>query len=67
MINVIIRLREILNSIKGFDNVGYSSESAPDGYMMLDYKGKRYAVKLVEIVHPSDNPFNDMKRIRYYL
>ena len=67
MITVIDKLREVLNCVKGFDNVGYSGRTAPDGYMMLDYNGKRYAVKLVEIKNPSLDPFRDLDRVQYHL
>ena len=65
MFAVISKICKILNEVKGFDNAGYSTETACEGYMMLDYNGKRYAVKLVEVDNPSEDPFKDMKDIRY--
>lgn len=67
MAALIMYLHRILNQIKGFDNVGYSSQTIDDGYMMMDYCGKRYAVKIVEIKDPSIDPFYDLKRTHYYL
>ena len=65
MFKVIHRIHEVLNMVKGFDNVGYSSDTVGDGYLMIDFEGKRYAVTLVEIPNPSEDPFKDMKDIRY--
>lgn len=67
MLAVIQRLHEVLNSVKGFDNVGYAGNTVHQGYMMLDYQGKRYAVKLVEIEKPSINPFNDLDKLKYHV
>lgn len=66
MITVIQKIHEVLNLIKDFQT-GYSSKNASDGYMMITYKDKRYAVKLVEIENPSENPFDDLDRIQYML
>lgn len=66
MITVIQKIHEVLNLIKDFQT-GYSSKNVSDGYMMITYKDKRYAVKLVEIENPSENPFDDLDRIQYML
>lgn len=66
MITVIQKIHEVLNLIKDFQT-GYPSKNVSDGYMMITYKDKRYAVKLVEIENPSENPFDDLDRIQYML
>lgn len=67
MITLIQRISDVLNNTKRFDNIGYSSRTVGEGYMMLDFDGKRYAVKLVEIPNPSENPFVDLDRVQYQL
>lgn len=64
MLDLIIRIYNVLNMIKDFE-VGYSSDSAPKGYMVISHKNKRYAVKIQEIENPSENAFDDVKRVRY--
>ena len=66
MITVIQKIHEVLNLIKDFQT-GYSSKTVSDGYMLISYKDKRYAVKLVEIENPSENSFDDLDRIHYML
>lgn len=66
MITVIQKIHEVLNLIKDFQT-GYSSKTVSDGYMLISYKDKRYAAKLVEIENPSENPFDDLDRIHYML
>ncbi len=59
---LIHKLHEILNLCKGFE-VGYSG--GDKDHMLIEYDGKRYAVKIAEIEHPSENIFDDVKNIRY--
>lgn len=61
---IITKLHEVLNMIKGF-TAGYSSATFEDGYMMIEYNGKRYVVKLTEIQNPSENPVDDLDRLRW--
>ena len=42
---VITKINEVLNNVKGFE-AGYSTKNMCEGYMMVEYKGNRYAVKL---------------------
>lgn len=61
---LIAKLHEVLNMIKDF-RAGYSTKNAGDGYMMVEYKGKRYAVKIEEIKNPSENAVDDIDRLQY--
>lgn len=59
---IIHKLYEILELCKGF-KAGYDGND--DEHMLIEYKGKRYAVKIAEIEHPSENIFDDIRNIRY--
>lgn len=48
MLNLIHKIFEILNECKNF-KVGYSSASAPNGYMMIEYNNIKYAVRIIEM------------------
>jgi hypothetical protein len=50
-----------MNNIKGF-TVGYS---VTDNKMMFEYGGKRYVAEFREIVNPSEDMVDDMRRIKY--
>ena len=50
---------EIMNS------AGYSTKNAGDGYMLIQHKGKRYAVKITEIQTPSEKAVDDIDRLEY--
>ena len=63
---VITKIHEVLNNVKGFE-AGYSTKNMSEGYMMIEYKGKRYAVRLKEIKVPNDNPVKDIDDLQYYL
>ena len=63
---VITKMHEVLNQVKGFE-AGYSTKTMDDGYMLIEYKGKRYAVKLKEIKNPHENPIKDIDDLQYYL
>lgn len=63
---LIHKMHEVLNNIKDFE-AGYSSKTSGDGYMLIEYKGKRYAVKAVEIDTPSENVFKDIERVKYFV
>lgn len=64
MRNIIIKLGEVLNLAKGF-TVGHSADSFKDGYMLIEYEGKRYAVKIAEIPNPSEDIFEDIRKLKY--
>ncbi len=61
---IVVRLHEILNMIKDF-TAGYSTKNAGDGYMLIQHKGKRYAVKITEIKNPSEKAIDDIDRLEY--
>ena len=54
-------IHRIMNNIKGF-TVGYS---VTDNKMMFDYDGKRYVAEFREVVNPSEDMVDDMRRIKY--
>lgn len=58
------KLHEVLNLIKDF-TAGYSTRNMDKGLMMIQYKGKRYAVKVSEIKNPSENAIDDIDRLEY--
>lgn len=63
---IITKMHEVLNNVKGFE-ASYSTKTMSDGYMMIEYNGKRYAVKMKEIKIPNDNPIKDVDDLPYYL
>lgn len=63
---LISKLHEVLNLIKDF-TVGYSTKNASDGYMLIEYKGKRYAVKIEEIKHPNQDVIKDIESLQYFI
>jgi hypothetical protein len=54
-------IHRIMNYIKDF-SVGYSIQ---DEKMMFDFKGKRYVAEFREVENPAENPWEDMRRIKY--
>ena len=63
---LVTKVHKVLNEVKDFD-VGYSSDTMANGYMLIEYKGKRYAVKAVEISNPSESIFEDIDQTQYYV
>lgn len=61
---VVIKLCEALNMIKDFV-AGYSTRSLDDGYLLITYRGKRYAVKISEIENPSEDVVKDIDKLPY--
>ena len=61
---IIQTLHQVLNLMKDF-TAGYSTKNAGDGYMLIQHKGKRYAVKITEIESPSENAVDDIDRLEY--
>jgi hypothetical protein len=53
--------------IKGF-TAGYSSSDVFHGYMFMKYKGKKYAVKVVEMNEEDQNKddFDALDNVKYY-
>ncbi len=65
MINLIHKIHEILNLVKGFE-VGYDSKTAKDGKYLVEYCGERYFVKMEKVENPSANIFDDIDRLKYF-
>lgn len=63
---LITKVHQILNLSKDFE-VGYSTKNIDEGYMLIEYKGKRYAVKAVEITKPSEDIVKDVEQTQYYV
>ena len=66
MNELIIKLHEVLNLIKDF-TIGYGSNSLRDGRMLIVYKDKRYAVRIVEFENPSDNDWKNIDNLKYQI
>ena len=65
MVNLIHKIHEILNLVKGFE-VGYDSKTAKDGKFLVDFCGERYFVKMEKVKEPSGNIFDDIDRLEYF-
>ena len=63
---IITKMHEVLNNVKGFE-AGYSTKTMDDGYMLIEYNGKRYAVKMKEIKMPNDDPVKDIQALQYHI
>lgn len=48
MFKLIVKICNILNLCKDFE-AGYSSKTVDDGYFLIKYDGKAYAVKIAEM------------------
>ena len=67
MRNLIHKIYRILNACKGFE-VGYSSDTASDGYFYIEYEGKAYAVKIAEMpMNENENSFSRIDKVKYYI
>lgn len=67
MINLIDKICHILNACKGFE-VGYSSDTASDGYFYIEYEGKAYAVKIAEMpMKENESSFSRIDKVKYYI
>lgn len=64
MYELIHKLHACLNMLKDF-SAGYSSKTFTDGLMMITYKGKNYAVKIVEM-DENEDPFDAVNCVKYY-
>ena len=66
MRNLIHKIYGILNACKGFE-VGYSSDTASDGYFYIEYEGKAYAVKIAERpMNENESSFSRIDKVKYY-
>ena len=67
MRNLIHKIYGILNACKGFE-VGYSSDTASDGYFYIEYEGKAYAVKIAEMpMSENESSFSRIDKVKYYI
>lgn len=67
MRNLIHRICRILNAFKGFE-VGYSSDTASDGYFYIEYGGRAYAVKMAEMPrNENESSFSLIAKVKYYI
>ena len=61
---IIQALHQVLNLMKDF-TAGYSTKNMGKGLMIVEYEGKRYALKVVEIENPSKRAVDDFDRLEY--
>ncbi len=61
MPNLMFKIYEIMNQIKGF-TVGYSAQESK---MLFEFEGKRYVMEVREIENPKPDICDDMRRIKY--
>lgn len=61
---IIQAMHQVLNLMKDF-TAGYSTRTMDKGLMIVEYEGKRYALKVVEIENPSKEPIDDFDRLEY--
>lgn len=61
---IIQALHQVLNLMKDF-TAGYSIKNMDKGLMIVEYEGKRYALKIVEIENPSEKSVDDFDRLEY--
>ena len=67
MRNLIRKIYCILNACEGFQ-VGYSTDTAPDGYFYIEYEGKAYAVKIAEMpMNENESSFSRVGKVQYYI
>ena len=67
MAQLIDKIYRILNACKGF-TAGYSSDTAAKGYFYIEYEGKAYAVKLVEMpMKDNESSFDRLGKVQYYI
>ena len=61
---IIQALHRVLNLMKDF-TAEYSTKNMNKGLMIVEYEGKRYALKVVEIENPSERALDDFDRLEY--
>lgn len=67
MFDLVESLHKVLNMVKDF-GAGYCASTAWNGYMLLKYKDKRYAVKMVEMSETDQkiDGFDAIENVQYY-
>ena len=63
---IIKALHQVLNLMKDF-TAEYSTKNMDKGRMIVEYEGKRYSRKVVEIENPSENAVDDIDRLEYII
>ena len=63
---IITKMHEVLNNVKGFE-AGYSTKTMDEGYMMIIYKGKPYAVKIKEVEDIKNDLVTITRNLQYYV
>lgn len=67
MRNLIHKIYRILNACKGFE-VGYSPDTASDGYFYIEYEGRAYAAKIAEMPrNENESSFSLIAKVKYYI
>ena len=67
MRELIHKLHRILCEVKDF-NAGYASDTIGSGKMMIEYKGKRYAVLIEEMGNCADeDAFSAIKKLKHWV
>ena len=67
MAQLIDKIYRILNACKGF-TAGYSSDTAVNGYFYIEYEGKAYAVKMVEMpMKDNESSFDRLDKVQDYI
>lgn len=67
MAQLIDKIYRILNACKGF-SAGYSSDTAANGYFCIEYEGKAYAVKMVEMpMKDNESSFDRLGKVQDYI
>ena len=61
---IIQALHRVLNLMKDF-TAEYSTKNMNKGLMIVEYEGKRYALKVIEIENPSESAVDDFDRLEY--
>lgn len=69
MLELIQKLYNVLNLMRGFE-AGYGTNTVSEddkvGKMLITYNGTRYFVKLEKVAIPSDDVFDDIKKLKYW-
>ena len=65
MNDLIFKIHEVLNLIKGF-RAGYNTKTIDDGKFLIEYCGERFFVKMKKVENPSASIFDDVDRLKYF-
>ena len=67
MSQLVDKIYRILNACKGF-TAGYSSDTAAKGYFYIEYEGKAYAMKMVEMpMKDNESSFDRLGKVEDYI